>query len=301
MNNKTKGVVFIALATMIYGILPVLMRMTFDEGSNAATACFIRFTLCLPVLLVILVIKRVPLGINKKEMFLLFLTGGIGTAGTTLLFNHSFSYIAVGMAATLHFIYPILVPLACVVLFKDKMDKWKLMALVAGVAGVIAFMEPGHAAALGIIMALASGVTYAGYIILVDKTTLNDMDNFKLTFYLCAFAALVSLICALAEGNLTVTEVTPKGWLISVFFSLTSTVGSLTLFQQGMKYVGPSTAAIMSTIEPITSVVLGILLLGEDITFLKILGCSLIVLSIILISRSVKGPSAPEPIPVAEV
>lgn len=291
MSNKTKGIVFIALATIIYGILPVLMRMTFDEGSNAVTACVLRFSLALPVLLAILAVRKTSLKVTSKDLLLLFLAGGIGTAGTTLLFNYAFSYISVGMAATLHFIYPILVPLTCVVLFKDKMDKWKLMALAAGVAGVVAFMEPGHAAALGIVLALASGVTYAGYIIMVDKTSLGKMDNMKLTFYLCFFAAITALVCSLVEGSLTIGDITPKGWVISVVFSLSSTVIALTFFQLGIHYVGSTTAAIMSTIEPITSVVLGILLLGESITPLKVLGCALIVTSIVLISRS--GDPAP--------
>lgn len=301
MNDKTKGVVFIALATIIYGILPILMRMTFDEGSNAATACALRFSLALPVLLAILIIRKTPLRVTGRDAALLFLAGGLGTAGTTLLFNHAFNYISVGMAATLHFIYPILVPLTCVILFKDRMDKWKLLALVMGVAGVVAFMEPGHAAALGIIFALASGVTYAGYIIMVDKTSLARMDFLKLTFYLCVAAAGVSLTCALLEGVFTIGDITPKGWVLSVIFSISSTVLALTFFQLGVGYVGSTTASIMCTIEPITSVVLGILVLGESITPLKVVGCTLIVISIVFISRSVQTPAPAATLPNTDV
>lgn len=286
MSEKTKGVLCIAVATVIYGILPVLIRITFDEGSNGPTSCFLRFALALPALAAILLAQGKSFRLTPGEVWLFVLAGGVGTAGTTYLLNYSFAFIPVGMAATLHFIYPILVSLACVFLFRDRMDVWKVLALVAGVAGVAAFVERGAVSIPGVVLALVSGATYAAYIVLVDKTPLVRMDFMKLTFHLCLFAAPVALAGALAEGKLSLGEITPKGWLVSALFSLGSTVGALALFQMGVKRVGAATAAILSTIEPITSVLLGILILGEEVTPMKALGCALIVASIALISRS---------------
>ncbi len=289
MSEKSTGAICIALATVIYGILPVLIRITFDEGSNGPLSCFLRFALALPVLLPVLIARGTGLRLTAAEARLLFWAGSIGTAGTTYLLNYSFAFIPVGMAATLHFIYPILVSLACVLLFRDRMDVWKVLALAAGVAGVAAFFERGAVSIPGIALALVSGGTYAAYIVLVDKTALVRMDFLKLTFYLCLFAAPVSLAGALAEGRFAPENLTAKGWLVTILFSLGSTVGALVLFQLGVKRVGSATAAIMSTIEPITSVLLGILILGEDVTAAKAIGCALIVTSIVLISRSGGG------------
>ena len=76
-----------------------------------------------------------------------------------------------------------------------------------------------------------------------------------------------------------------------------TSVGAVTLFQLGVLYVGPSTSAILSTFEPITSIVCGVLILGESLSLLKIIGCVLILSGVILItlSESKKSPPADPP------
>lgn len=291
MNNKVKGILFITIATIIYGLSPVVIRMTFDEGSNAATTTFLRFAIAVPVLFIICLWKKIPLKITPAEFGYLFLAGGVCISGVTLLLNYSYNYISVGISATLHFIYPILVSLACVVLFKDRLDKWKILALVLGTIGIVAFLEKGQAAWAGIVLALLSGVVYALYIIIMDKTPLKHMSYFKATFYMCLTGMLTALVAAAVTNSLTLHAITPKGWLLSILFSILSTVVALTLFQIGVACIGAAAAAIMSTVEPITSVICGILILGETITAAKIIGCALIIGSILLISRS---PAAPE-------
>ena len=137
---------------------------------------------------------------------------------------------------------------------------------------------------LGLALAVISGVTYAFYIIYLDKSGLKNQPVFKITFYVALMSTIAMGVYGTATGDLTLSTLTPKSWGISLAFSLLCTVIALSLLQIGIKYVGASTAAILTTFEPITSIVCGVILLGETITTVKIIACSLIMIGVVMLS-----------------
>lgn len=107
------------------------------------------------------------------------------------------------------------------------------------------------------------------------------------TFYLCLFGAALSGIYGGVTGQLAL-HLTGQAWLFAFLVSICASVGAISLFQLGIRYTGASTAAILSTLEPITSVILGVLVLGELFTARKIAGCLCILLSVVLIAAAGK-------------
>lgn len=91
-------------------------------------------------------------------------------------------------------------------------------------------------------------------------------------------------IFGMGTGELTLTTLTPQAWFISTVFALLCTVVTLSLLQIGIKHVGASTAAILTTFEPITSIICGVLLLGETVTMIKIVACALIMTGVVTLS-----------------
>ena len=140
MGKKLTGILYAVLAAMIYGFTPILARIAFDGGANGITVAFLRGSISLPVLFIILRYKKIPLkpGRNWK---LILLTGVFGTAFTTLLLYMSYSYISVGIATILHFVYPLLVSVACAVFFREKMNRWKITALILCSIGIFMFID----------------------------------------------------------------------------------------------------------------------------------------------------------------
>lgn len=88
----------------------------------------------------------------------------------------------------------------------------------------------------------------------------------------------------MGTGELTLTTLTPQAWFISTVFALLCTVVALSLLQIGIKHVGASTAAILTTFESITSIICGVLLLGETVTMIKIVACALIMTGVVTLS-----------------
>lgn len=281
-----KGVLYTIISAVIFGFTPILARITYDGGSNGVTMTFLRAVLFLPVMFVILKMMKIPVSVDRGELRDVFLACGLGAAVTTILLYVSYSYISVGMATTLHFIYPIVVSLGCVVFFGDKLTLAMLFALVSCSTGVV--LSAGRLSGgglTGMILALASGVTFAGYMIYADKTALKQMHFFKLSFWLCVMLALFSGAYGLFSGTLTFA-LTPRAWCYSFIVSFFTSMGAVTLLQLGIKLTGATTASILSTFEPITSVVLGIAILGEEISLSKIAGCLCIIAGVIVVTFS---------------
>ena len=123
--------------------------------------------------------------------------------------------------------------------------------------------------------------------VVLDKSTAKEMYFFKLSFYLCLFGAALSGIYGILTGRLTL-HLTGQAWLFAFIVSMCTSVGAISLFQLGIRYIGASTAAILSTLEPITSMLLDVLVLGESMTMRRVLGSLFILVSVILIAWTEK-------------
>ena len=291
---KTKGIILTMLSSITFGFAFTLGPMTYGAGgSNPVTLTFLRNFLSLPFLLVILLLTKVDLRISKKQLKNIFILGFIGNAITTLMLNIAFAHIDVGIVTPIHFTYPIFVTLGCVIFFHEKLSKQKIMALIIAMSGIGCFFisalnsaSLGASTLLGLILAVASGMFYAFYIIFMDKSGLKSEPPFKITFYVAIASSIGMLIYGLITKQLVLTSLTPKSWCISTIFAFLCTVVALSLLQIGIKHIGASEAAVISTFEPITSVIFGVLLLGEKITLIKVIACILIFAGVLILSLS---------------
>ncbi|MEG2086625.1 MAG: DMT family transporter [Angelakisella sp.] len=298
--NKTKGILLTMLSAVVFGFAFTLGPMTYGAGgSNPVTLTFLRNALCLPVLLVILLVQKTSLKVTRKELLGLLVLGCIGNAVTTLMLNIAFSLVDVGIVTTIHFVYPVFVTLGCVMFFKEKLGLRKLISLCIATAGIACFFfgtdtsaASGNGALIGLLLAVASGATYAFYIIFMDKSGLKNQPTFKITFYVALMSAVSMGIFGMVTNQLTLGTLTTKSWGISLAFAILCTVVALSLLQMGIKNVGASTAAILTTFEPITSIIFGVILLGEKITVIKVIACILILIGVVTLSLAKEKPAA---------
>ena len=277
--RKNYGVLATLLSAFIFGFTPILAKWTYLGGSNAISLTFYRSFMALPVLYVILNSRGVSLKITKKEVMHLLIVGGLGQTLTTLTLYASYNHLSVGMATTLHFIYPIFVVLVGVLYYHESWSPAKIIAIGLAIFGMLTFIDQtGDISFIGVFLAFLSGVTYAFYILYIDKSGLKQMDPFKLTFYL----SLVVSICVFIYGISTQTlafSLTPWSWFLTLMVALLVTVGAVALLQIGIRLIGSTKASILCLAEPITSVVCGVVLLNEQLSIMKLIGCAFILLS----------------------
>ena len=280
--DKTKGIVFGILAAFIYGFTPILGKLTFLEGSNTMSLAFYRNLLSLPFLYSLLKYKKIDISINKAQGKKLAILASMGPTLTALCLYRSYSYISVGMATTIHYIYPVLVAAASITIFKEKISIGKLIALFLSTAGVALFFE-GDFNIIGVASAFISGVVYATHMLYIDKSGLNAIYPFKISFYLSMFSSVYLFVAGIISKNL-VFVMTPKGWLYTILLAFFVSCLANTFIPISIKYSGPTVTSIVGLFEPITSIVTGILFLKEPITTKSVLACVLILLGVFIVT-----------------
>ncbi len=280
-----KGILLTVASAIIFGITPMLARLTYNGGATPATVTFFRAVMALPVILLLMKHQGVPLRMNRTEWRNLFWIGGMMNAVTTILLYLSYAMIPIGIATTLHFVYPIAVSAGCVLVYKDRLTLPTLVALISCSVGVGLFAgsTSGSGSVLGFLLALASGFTIAFYMIYADKGALRGEHYLRITFNVCVALAVCSGLYGLATDAL-VFRMTGLAWLYLVIASLATGVIGVAFLLMGIQRVGATMAAILSTLEPITSVLCGVFILGEAWSISKMTGCGLILFSVLLIT-----------------
>lgn len=292
LSNHIKGAAYGCISAISYGTNPIFAKYLYQDGFGANCVLFYRF-LFGSLLLGLLLLVRHKEGQTWRQNFALTrreaaVLGGLGVifAVSSLTYFLSFYYMSAGVAATLVFAYPVFVAVIMAVCFHERL-KWPSAAAIALTAGGIALLckgDPGHPIApAGIALILVSALTYALYIILINRSGVV-MSSVKLTF----FAMLACLFCITLYASLTPTggiELlhTPRQWLHGFMLGLLPTVVSLVFMAMAVRCIGSTPTAIMGALEPVTATLLGCLLFSEILTLRMTGGILLILFSVTLI------------------
>ncbi len=271
----TRGRAYLYTSSVIYGVIPVFAKAAYAGGANGITLSFLRAFLTVPLLLAIAA-GRGALKINARTLKKVCVLGICNALSITLLYV-SYNYISAGLALTLHFVYPVLIFTAEFFIYKKRIGRMEMLSLALTIAGIILFADiNGGADIFGAVLALVSGAFYAAYVLYLEKSGIKDMDQSALTLYVCIIAATAVLVYAAATNALTLRSMDGWAWFWAAVISAASSLVAIPLFQLGVRYTNPRTAAIISTAEPITGVIAGAIVLGEPVGVTHALGCALV-------------------------
>ena len=279
-----KGSLFIFISAVIYGCMPLMAKLIYAEGVNSLTLVFLRNLLALPLLLVLAKKQAGSLKIPLKALPSMGLLALLGCCVTPVLLFSSYTYLASGTATVLHFVYPAVVVLGGFLFLREKVRPWELLCVTLCIGGICMFYTPGEPLDWrGSLLALSSGVTFAAYMLLLSRFRYRQVKGLLFCFYVAVLSAGLMLAFCLVSGQLVLPR-SLLGWGLCLLFSLGVTGVAVVLFQLGTFMIGPQRASILSTLEPITSIVIGILVFREPVTFRVVLGSALVISASILIS-----------------
>lgn len=281
-NDLKKGIFYSVSSALVFGITPVLASLTFQLGSNALTLTFYRNGMVVPVLLIILLIRKVDLRIKPKELLALTVISVVFSATTTFLVYAAYPYIGVGLATTLHFLYPVFTVFLGWLLFRKKMDRVKVFALLLATAGVaMATGEGGTFALQGILMAVISAVTYAGYMLGIEHSVIARMDSMKSMFYMCIINAIAVAVIDLPTGSV-IYGLQPLALFYTFVLAVANSAVAYVILIKGIKLIGAGNAAIFSMLEPVSGVAAGVVFLGEKLPLMKFVSCAMILCAVMI-------------------
>lgn len=279
-----KGYLFAILSAVIYGLMPLMASHIYADGVNAMTLVLLRNLLALPVLAVLAFCQQKTLKVPAKALGGMAFLAAFGCCITPVLLFSSYHYIPSGTATTIHFVYPAIVVLIGIVFLKKKAQLGTVLSLVLCVGGICLFYKPGadfHWG--GAALALLSGVTFAIYVAMLPMLRQEQVKGFLFTFYIALCSTVMMAIACVATDNLALPQ-SLAGWGWCLLFALGVTAGAVVLFQQGTFCIGPERASILSTFEPITSVVVGVVFMEEVIGLRDYVGIALVLAASVLIA-----------------
>jgi drug/metabolite transporter (DMT)-like permease len=276
-----KGYIYTALSAIIFGLMPLLTKIIIARGATSLTIPFFRVFYVTIVLFFVLKIKKIDFHLEKRDLLSVILTSIFGSGLTIIILNESYNHVDTGIATSLHFLYPLFVAILCCFFYGEKIKKKQILSLSFALVGIICFMSKGNGSLFGYFLAIASGLTYAFYLVKMDKSGLVKMNALKLSFYLALFTTI-----EIFTMNLFMQDVVFKmdvlSYTLLLVLALSSSFLATVLLQKGVLLLGSTRASFICLLEPVTSMIVGILWLNEALTFNKGLGGLAIIISLII-------------------
>lgn len=283
-NNKTKGFILGAIAAASYGMNPLFTLPLYSAGMSVDTVLFYRYSLAVIVLGIMMKFQKQSFAIKRVDVLPLCIMGLLFAFSSLFLFM-SYNYMDAGIASTILFVYPVLVAIIMAVVFKEKVSPITMFSIALAFVGIsILCKSPGGQtlSLVGITFVFLSSLSYAIYIVGVNRSSLKDMPIAKLTFYVLLFGLSVYVVRLQFCTELQVIP-TPMLWINAVSLAVFPTVISLVTMTKAIHYIGSTPTAILGALEPVTALFFGVLVFGEQLTPRIILGILMVITAVTLI------------------
>lgn len=301
------GNLLVLLSAVCFGAMAVFAKLAYAEGVTADALVLVRFWLA-AVLLAALTWawggrrRRGPAeatgrhGLTRRTVAAALGLGALGYATQATLYFSALERAGAGVVALVFYTYPALVVLAALALGRERPTPARVAALVVATAGTVLVLLGsgplglGGAGLAGVALALGAAVTYTGYILVADATVREVPPLGLATLVMVGAAVALSVRGLLVGVDLTLS---PAGLAWVACIAVVSTVVAVTAFFAGLRRTGPGTASILSTAEPVATVVLAAAVLGELLAPVQLAGGLLVLASALLVQWRRRG-TAPE-------
>jgi drug/metabolite transporter (DMT)-like permease len=289
LSNHHRGMLLCALSAVAFGTMATFAKEAYAAGVNVITLLSLRFLLAAVAFWAIAAARgaRLP---DRRTIISGLLLGAVGYAAQGGFYFGALTRLDAGLTSLLTYIYPILVFGTALLLGRERATSRRIGALGLASAGTVLVLAGGSVGALdglGVGLALACAVTYAGYILVSDRMV-GNIDPFVLSGLIVTGAAISMTAVGAGSGSLHL-NFDPSGYLWILALSLGSTVAGIVALLCGIRALGPGSASIVSTIEPVVTVGLGMAVFGEALGSAQIAGGVLVLGAVVVLQLRAAG------------
>lgn len=284
MKESTLGSLFVFAAAAGFGTIGIFGELAAAIGLELSTLLPARFALATLVIVGLTLGRGWPLPSSRRAWAATFLLGVVYT-GMTLAFFVSLRYLTAGLATVVLYTYPAIVVVVSAIGMDESITVRKVAALALTTLGVALVVggDGAGAAPIGVGLALCSALCYALYTA-GSRAISPGLEPSELTVGVLVGTTVSMLAYGVLDGGLAL----PHGraeWAIVLGIVVVSTVVPHLLFYQGVARIEAGRVGVISTVEPVVTVVLGVLLLGEVVTLTAALGGGLVLAGVLVIQR----------------
>ncbi len=288
-RGRAAGVLLIVISAASFGAMPIFARFAYADGVSPVTLLAFRFVLASLLMLVILRLRRRSLPRGPRLVGLV-LMGAVGYVGQSLCYFTALLHASAGMVALLLYLYPALVALLAAAALGERLTALRLAALGLALAGSVLIVGGGgRAQPAGILLGIGAAVIYSVYI--VSGTRLVPAGGATEASAVVTLSAGAVYAVAAGFSGLHLPA-TAAGYATLAAIALVSTVIAIVTFFAGLQRVGPTGASTLSTLEPVVTVALAAVFLGERLNAGQMVGGALVLAAVLLLARGEPAATA---------
>jgi drug/metabolite transporter (DMT)-like permease len=281
-----RGLALCVVSAAGFGAMAILAKDAYAAGLGVLTLLALRFALATALLWAV-ALARGTARLPRRALLAALTLGAVGYTLQSSAFFAALERIDASLTALLLYAYPSLVALGAIALGRERLSTGKLAALAlasVGTAAVLLGGGTGGLDGLGVALALGAAVAYAIYILVAD-VALRGADPFAAAAAVTTGAGVSFAVAAVVAGKLDL-GFDSTGWLDVAGIAVISTVVPITTFLLGLARIGAASASIVSTVEPVVTVALAFALLGERLHAAQALGGALVLGALVVLQRA---------------
>ena len=267
-----------------YGLNPLFAKPLMNNGASTEAILFFRYGIAVVLLGAFLLLKKESFRLNLRQAGVLLGLGLLYTASSAFLFE-AYKYIASGLATTLVFLFPVMV--AIIMVFLKVVPSWPVWLSIAATFAGVMIMTGGTGTETidptGIWFSIASAFVYALFIVIINRSkAISSIPNSLLTFYALSVGTVFFLTrCGLSGAELMTGLDGGMAWANLLGLAILPTIVSTASLAVATRNIGATKASVLGVFEPITAILVGTLVFGEELTPNIIAG---ILISIVAVS-----------------
>lgn len=292
----SRGAILCLASAAAFGAMGIFGKLAYDEGATVGTLLAVRFAFAAVLSWGVVVATGALPQLRRVTRRDLATAAGLGLVGYSAQAGCYFAALDTldaSLLSLLLYTFPAMVTVAAVLLGRARADRRTTAALLVASAGLVLVLGGASAGALdvrGTVLGIGAAVVYSGYILTAEGVS-GRVAPMLLSALVCTGAAITLAAGSALAGDLHPGAVTTAGygWLGAI--AVVSTVGAIVLFFAGLGRVGSTSAAILSTMEPVSTVLLAYLVLSESLGPVQLAGGGLVLAAALwLSSRSGERP-----------
>jgi drug/metabolite transporter (DMT)-like permease len=294
LSRPAAGALFCIASGAAFGAMAVFGKLAYDAGATVGTLLGVRFTLAAAMFWVLIPLREIR-ALPRRDIGTGLALGAGGYALQAGCYFVALGRIEAPLLGLLLYTFPAIVAVAAVALGRERFGSRHVIAVCLAGGGLtlaLAGASDGALDPLGVALGLGAAVVYSAYILVSDPITRRIRPRLLATL-VCTGAAVTLLVGSIALGEFRPGDLTAAGWGWLLCLAAVSTVTAISLFFAGLERVGPTMAAILSTVEPLVTVLLALVVLGERLGALQLLGGALVLAAVVPATVAATRPALP--------
>lgn len=283
MDETRQGWGLAILSAAGFGTLAIFGELAGARGMSIQTLLAFRFSLAVPLVWGYLAWQGRLRRLGARTVLIALALGALGYAGMSGLFLWGVALTTAGLGSILLYTYPVFVVVLAVAFLDERVTWQRAVALALALSGVILVSgaQPRGVEPLGVVVLLLSALIYASYIT-VSGVVLEDVDALSLSAHVIPAAGVAFVVFGRVTGTVALPS-TAAEWGIAGAVALLSTAIPIVSFYAAIRRIGASRTSIVSTVEPVFTVALGVMILDERVTIGILLGGAIVLTGVVLV------------------